>query len=77
MTLSSRTVMVVSWSSFVFALAACMSAAGQSSAPYRLSMPDAIQRGLQANLGVLVARTRVEEAEGPDCEACRPRCFRV
>jgi outer membrane protein TolC len=41
-----------------------MSAAGQSSAPYRLSMPDAIQRGLQANLGVLVARTRVEEAEG-------------
>jgi outer membrane protein TolC len=56
--------MVVSWESLVFALAVCLSAVGQSPAPYRLTMQDAIQKGLQANLGVLVAGTRVEEAEG-------------
>ena len=32
--------------------------------PYRLTLQDAIQKGLQANLGVLVAGTRVDEAEG-------------
>ena len=32
--------------------------------PYRLSLRDAIQKGLQANLSVLVADTRVQEAEG-------------
>ncbi len=33
-------------------------------APYRLTLQDAIQKALQANLNVLVAGTRVEEAEG-------------
>jgi outer membrane protein TolC len=56
--------MVVSCVSFVFTLAACLSATGQPSAPYRLTLQDAIQKGLQANLGVLMAETRVEEAEG-------------
>ncbi|MGA3125977.1 MAG: TolC family protein [Candidatus Korobacteraceae bacterium] len=31
--------------------------------PYRLTLEDAIHRGLQANLGVLVAETRTQEAE--------------
>ena len=31
---------------------------------YRLTLRDAIEKGLQANLSVLVANTRVEEAEG-------------
>ena len=33
-------------------------------APYRLTLQDAIQKALQANLNVLVAGTRVDEAEG-------------
>ncbi len=36
----------------------------QEPAPYRLTLQDAIQKALQANLSVLVADTRVEEAEG-------------
>jgi outer membrane protein TolC len=42
----------------------CMVAASASaqSAPFRLTLKDAIHRGLQANLGVLVAQTRTEEA---------------
>lgn len=35
----------------------------QSPAPYRLTLQDAIQKALQANLSVLVAGTRVDEAE--------------
>lgn len=38
--------------------------AAQQPPPFRLTLRDAIQKGLQANLGVLVARTRVREAEG-------------
>src|SRR5208337_4615979 len=45
-------------------LLACVSAAAQQAAPYRLTLQDAIQKALQANLSVLVANTRVEEAEG-------------
>ena len=56
--------MVVSRASFILALAACLSAAGQQSTPYRLTLQDAIEKGLQANLGVLGAGTKVEEAEG-------------
>ncbi|MGC1462975.1 MAG: TolC family protein [Terracidiphilus sp.] len=37
---------------------------GQQPAPYRLTLQDAIQKALQANLNVLVAGTRVDEAEG-------------
>jgi len=38
--------------------------AAQEPRPYRLTLRDAIQKALQANLSVLVADTRVEEAEG-------------
>ena len=38
--------------------------AAQQPTPYRLTLRDAIQKALQANLSVLVADTRVEEAEG-------------
>jgi outer membrane protein TolC len=41
-----------------------MAAMAQQPAPYRLTLQDAIQRALQANLSVLVAGTRIEEAEG-------------
>jgi outer membrane protein TolC len=37
---------------------------GQQPVPYRLTLQDAIQKALQANLNVLVAGTRVDEAEG-------------
>jgi outer membrane protein TolC len=36
----------------------------QQPIPYRLTLQDAIQNALQANLSVLVASTRVDEAEG-------------
>lgn len=39
-------------------------ALAEQPAPLRLTLQDAIQRGLQANLNVLVAGTRVDEAEG-------------
>jgi outer membrane protein TolC len=48
----------------VICLAAGMIAVAQQPAPYRLTLQDAIQRALQANLSVLAAGTRVEEAEG-------------
>ena len=38
--------------------------AAQEPTPYRLTLRDAIQKALQANLNVLVADTKVEEAEG-------------
>ena len=45
-------------------ISACGGAALAQQPPYRLSLRDAIQKGLQANLSVLVADTRVQEAEG-------------
>jgi outer membrane protein TolC len=39
-------------------------ASAQQSSPYRLTLQDAIQKALQANLSVLAASTRVDEAEG-------------
>jgi outer membrane protein TolC len=45
-------------------LSASMIAAAQQPAPFRLTLQDAIQKALQANLSVLAAGTRVEEAEG-------------
>ena len=42
----------------------CGIAVAQQPVAYRLSLRDAIQKGLQANLSVLVADTRVQEAEG-------------
>jgi outer membrane protein TolC len=45
-------------------LLAGMTAAAQQPAPVRLTLQDAIQKALQANLSVLTAGTRVAEAEG-------------
>jgi len=64
MRLRSRTVMLASWLGVAAVLAACGGAAGQQTAPYQLTLQDAIEKGLKANLGVLLAGTRVEEAEG-------------
>lgn len=49
---------------WVICLAAGMIAVAQQPAPYRLTLQDAIQKALQANVSVLAAGTRVEEAEG-------------
>lgn len=38
--------------------------AAQQASTYRLTLRDAIEKGLQANLSVLVANTRIEENEG-------------
>jgi outer membrane protein TolC len=43
---------------------ACASITAQLPAPYRLTLHDAIQKALQANLSVLTAGTKVDEAEG-------------
>lgn len=45
-------------------LAWAQSSPVQQPAPYRLTLQDAIQKGLQANLSVLVADARVQEAQG-------------
>jgi outer membrane protein TolC len=55
-----RTVVILSLASVI---SGAISAA-QEPTPYRLTLRDAIQKALQANLNVLVADTRVEEAEG-------------
>ncbi len=57
---SFRTVVLLSLASLV---CSALSPA-QELTPYRLTLRDAIQKALQANLTVLVADTRVEEAEG-------------
>lgn len=64
MKLRSRIVVVVLWPSLLLGFSVILSGAAQQPPPYRLTLQDAIQKGLQANLGVLVAGTRVEEAEG-------------
>ena len=40
------------------------SPATQNPAPYRLTLNDAIQKGLQANLNVLLSDSRIDQAEG-------------
>jgi outer membrane protein TolC len=49
---------------FVIACALQTGGVAQSQVPYRLTLKDAIDRGLQANLSVLVAGTRIHESEG-------------
>jgi outer membrane protein TolC len=46
----------------LLAMAACVWAQDGTAPPLRLTLEDAIHHGLQANLGVLVAETRTEEA---------------
>ena len=48
----------------ILALGCTASAAAQEPAVYRLTLRDAIEKGLKANLSVLVADTRVEESQG-------------
>jgi outer membrane protein TolC len=64
MKMNSRIAAIIWWAALLLASGACFRGAAQQPAPYRLTLQDAIQKGLQANLGVLVAGTRVEEAEG-------------
>ena len=52
----------------VILTAAFGSAQNGPATPYRLTLEDAIHRGLQANLGVLVAETRTQEADGDSRE---------
>jgi outer membrane protein TolC len=47
----------------VLALLAAAPACAQEQAPYKLTLQDAIQRGLRANLRVLVSGARVQEAQ--------------
>lgn len=54
---------VGSWSVLVVVAALSLRGSAQQ-APYRLTLRDAIEKGLQANLSVLLADTRVEEAQG-------------
>jgi outer membrane protein TolC len=56
--------LAVSLASSFVALPSCATAHAQQPAPYRLTLQDAIQKALQANVNVLVAGTRVDEAEG-------------
>jgi outer membrane protein TolC len=48
------------------AIISCQALLAQQAQPYRLTLGEAIQKGLQANLSVLVADTRVQEAEGTE-----------
>lgn len=59
---SLRSVVVISFASFL--LAALPVAAQQEPAPYRLTLSEAIRRGLEANLRVLAAEARMEELGG-------------
>jgi outer membrane protein TolC len=58
-------------------LARSTSSVAQEPATYRLTLREAIERGLQANLNVLVAGTRIQEAKGTSIrrmsEALLPR----
>src|SRR6266550_3790218 len=49
---------------FLAGVATLTSRISAQDAPLRLTLHDAIEKGLQANLGVLVADTRVQELEG-------------
>jgi outer membrane protein TolC len=60
MKLNLRNIVILSLASMIFSI----TSAAQEPTPYRLTLQDAVQKGLKANLSVLVADTRVEEAEG-------------
>ena len=48
----------------LLALTCSANVVAQEAAPYRLTLREAIEKGLQANLSVLVAETRTQEARG-------------
>jgi outer membrane protein TolC len=58
-----RMFVLVMLSGVLTASLASVPAAAQEPAPYRITLQDAIQKALQANLGPLVAGTKVDEAE--------------
>jgi outer membrane protein TolC len=64
---SFRTIVIVSLAGLIWGpiepRAACQSSEAQQATPYRLTLQDAIQKALEANLSVLVSGTRVDEAE--------------
>jgi outer membrane protein TolC len=55
-----RTIVMLSLASLIGAT----SSFGQQPAPYRLTLREAVQQGVENNLNVLVANTQVNEAEG-------------
>ena len=59
-----RRIVLYSLAILIPVLSSGMTGAAQRPAPYRLTLQDAIQKALQANLNVLEASTRVEEASG-------------
>jgi outer membrane protein TolC len=59
-----RRIVLYSLAILIPVLSSGMTGAAQRPAPYRLTLQDAIQKALQANLNVLEASTRVGEAEG-------------
>jgi len=59
-----RTVVCLSLAALIPVLYSFAPIFAQQQAPVRLTLQDAIQNGLHANLSVLAAGTRVEEAEG-------------
>ncbi len=60
----SRIAAVLLLTGWVCGLAVCPNATAQEPEPYRLTLQDAIQRALKANLSVLTASARVDEAAG-------------
>ena len=59
-----RILVLVLLANLILGLHSGTQAMAQQQAPVRLNLQDAIQRGLQANLSVLVASSRVGEVEG-------------
>jgi outer membrane protein TolC len=59
-----RNAVLLSLASLLASMIPAALCTAQQPAPYRLTLQDAIQKALQANLIVLVAGTRVDEAEG-------------
>jgi outer membrane protein TolC len=59
-----RNIVLFSLAGMTLLLLSSTMGVAQQPAPYRLTLQDAIQKALQANLSVLEAGTRVQEAEG-------------
>ena len=64
MKLDFRKAVVMTLASLFAGTVSVVIGSAQQPPPVRLTLQDAIRKGLQANLGVLVAGTRVDEAEG-------------